>query len=41
VTIEIKGTGQRVTMMAQSTYIDLVEKAKGGKGFTRAPKGLK
>ena len=41
VTIEIKGTGQRVTMMAQSTYIDLVEKAKGGKGFTKAPKGLK
>jgi hypothetical protein len=28
VTIEIKGTGQRVTMLAQSTYIDLLEKAK-------------
>jgi hypothetical protein len=41
VTIEIKGTGQRVTVMAQSAFIDLVEKAKGGKGFTKAPKGLR
>jgi hypothetical protein len=42
VTIEIKGMRQRVTMMEQSTYIDLVEKGrKGGKGFTKAPKGLK
>jgi hypothetical protein len=41
VTVEIKGTGQRVTLMAQSSYIELVEKAKGGKGFIKAPKGLK
>jgi hypothetical protein len=39
VTIEIKSTGQRVTMMAQSTYIELVEKAKGGKGSPRRRRG--
>jgi hypothetical protein len=34
----MKGTGQRVTV-AQSTYIDLVEKAKGSKGL--GAEGLK
>ena len=38
VTIELHGTGQRVTVMASSTYVELVAKAKGGQG---APKGLK
>ncbi len=41
VTIELHGTGQRVTVMANSTYVDLVAKAKGEQGFTKAPKGLK
>ncbi len=40
VPIELHGTGQRVTVMANSTYVELVAKAKGGKGFTKAPKGL-
>ena len=41
VTIELHGTGQRVTVMANSTYVELLAKAKGGQGFTKAPKGLK
>jgi hypothetical protein len=41
VTIELQSTGHRVTVMANSTGVELVEKAKGGKGFTKAPKGLK
>jgi len=30
VTIELHGTGQRLTVMASSTYVELVAKAKGG-----------
>ncbi len=41
VTIELRGTGQRVTITANSSYVDLVEKAKGGKGFTKVVKALK
>ena len=39
VTVELHSTGQRITVMADSTYAELVAKAKGGQGFTKAPKG--
>ena len=39
VTIELHATGQRITVMADSTYVELVAKEKGGQVFTRAPKG--
>ena len=39
VTIEIAVTGQRMTVMADSTGVELVAKGKAGQGFTKAPKG--
>ena len=39
VTIEIAVTGQRMTVMANSTGVELVAKGKAGQGFTKAPKG--
>jgi hypothetical protein len=39
VTVEIHATGTRLTVMADSTYIDLVAKGKAGQAFTKAPKG--
>jgi hypothetical protein len=39
VTIEIAATGQRMTVMADSTGVELVEWGKAGQGFTKAPKG--
>jgi hypothetical protein len=38
-TIEIAATGQRMTVMADSTGVELVAKDKGGQGFSKAPKG--
>jgi hypothetical protein len=40
VTIEIAATGQRMTVMADSTSVELVAKGKAGPGFAKAPKGL-
>ena len=40
-TIELRSNGQRVTVLASSSFVELVQKAKGGMGFTKAPKGLK
>ena len=39
VTIEIAATGQRMTVMADTTSIKLVAKGKAGQAFTKAPKG--
>ena len=40
ITIELHSTGQRITVMADSTYVELVvAKARGVAGFTKAPKG--
>ena len=39
VTIELHATGQRITVMADSTSVELVARAKGGAGFTKALKG--
>jgi hypothetical protein len=39
VTIEIAATGQRMTVMADSTSVELVAKGKAGQGFARVPKG--
>lgn len=41
VTVELHSTGQRITVLAESSFLELVSKAKGGQGFTKAPKGLK
>ena len=37
VTIEIAGTGQRMTVMANSTGVELVASGKAAQGFTKAP----
>lgn len=39
VTVEVSATGQRITLAAASSHIELVVKAKRGEGFTKAPKG--
>ena len=39
VTIEIAATGQRMTVMADSTGVELVAKGKAGQSYTKAPKG--
>ena len=38
VTIALQSTGHRVTIMADSSYVDLVGEAKR-ESFTKAPKG--
>jgi hypothetical protein len=38
-TIEIAATGQRMTVMADSTGVELVAKGKAGQAFTKVPKG--
>ena len=39
VTIELHSTGQRITVTVNSTGVELLAKAKGGAGFTKAPRG--
>ncbi len=38
VTVEISATGQRMTVMADATAVELIAKGKAGQGFTKAPK---
>jgi hypothetical protein len=39
VTIEIAATGHRMTILADSTHVELVAKGKAGQAFTKQPKG--